>query len=273
MNVSSEIIEITGAEAGPTLAIFAGLHGNETAGVLALQELIPKLKITKGKIFFAYANPPAIAANVRMVNKNMNRCFNDNNDGTEPEDIRARELMAVLDKSDALLDLHMFHDDDGVPFVICEGDAVTIARKFDVDIISTNWDAAEPGATDGYMFRHGKIGICIECGPISKAAEYKEFSIQTVYQFLKHFDMIDGDIAFSTKPKRVVRANHAVHKSSENFALAEGFHNFDKLTAGQTIAVDGEETYIAKNGEYIIFPRYNARVGEEAFILGTESQL
>jgi succinylglutamate desuccinylase len=270
MHVSSEIIEITGDKPGPTLAIFAGLHGNETAGVFALQELIPKLKITRGKIFIAYANPPAIEAGVRMVNKNMNRCFDKDNKGTDPEDIRAKELMTILDKSDALLDLHMFYDDDGVPFVICEDNAVDIAHKFDVDIISTNWDAAEPGAADGYMFRQGKIGICIECGPISKAQEYKDFSIRTIYQFLRHFDMSDDRTEFSIKPKRIVRASHAVRKSSANFKLVEGFRNFDKMKNGQVISVDGKEKYIAKDREYIIFPHYNARIGEEAFIVGTE---
>lgn len=270
MHVSSEIIELTSDQPGPTLAIFAGLHGNETAGVFALQELIPKLKITKGKVFLAYANPPAIEAGVRMVNKNMNRCFDKNNSGTHPEDIRARELMAILDKSDALLDLHMFYDDDGLPFVICEDNAVDIARKFDVDIISTNWDATEPGAADGYMFRQGKIGICIECGPISKAEEYKDFSIQTVYQFLQQFDMIKNRTEFSQKPKRMIRASRTVYKSSEEFKLMEGFRNFDSLAAGQVIAVDGEEKHIANAGECIIFPHYNARVGEEVFIIGTE---
>jgi succinylglutamate desuccinylase len=269
MHVSSEIIEIMGDKPGPTLAIFAGLHGNETAGVFALQELIPKLKITRGKIFIAYANPPAIEAGVRMVNKNMNRCFNKDNKGTDPEDIRAKELMTVLDSSDALLDLHMFYD-DGVPFVICEDNAVDIAHKFDVDIISTNWDTTEPGAADGYMFRQGKIGICIECGPISKAQEYKGFSIRTIYQFLRHFDMSDSRTEFSTKPKRIVRASHMVRKSSANFKLTDGFRNFDKMKNGQIISVDGKERYVAKDGECIIFPHYNARIGEEAFIIGTE---
>lgn len=273
MHVSSEIIEITSNKPGPTLAIFAGLHGNETAGVFALQELIPKLKITRGKIFIAYANPPAIEAGVRMINKNMNRCFDKDNKGTDPEDIRARELMTVLDKCDALLDLHMFYDDDGVPFVICEDNAVDIAGKFDVDIISTNWDTTEPGAADGYMFRLGKIGICIECGPISKAQEYKDFSIRTIYQFLRHFDMSDSLTEFSIKPKRIVRASHMVRKSSVNFKLIDGFRNFDKMKNGQIISVDGEEKYIAHDGECIIFPHYNARIGEEAFIIGTEQNI
>jgi len=267
----SEIVKLEGAKPGPTLAIFAGVHGNETAGVLALQELISNLKISRGTLFLAFANPPAIKANVRMISKNMNRCFMKNNDGTTFEDERARELMSILDGCDALLDLHMFYDDNGSPFVICEDNAFDVAKIFDVDIISTNWTKVEPGGTDGYMFLNNKIGICVECGPISKANEYKAFATKTIYQFLKFYNMTKEEVVYSDKPKRIVKANKAIHKSSDKFTLVDGYRNFDPLKAGQLIASDETQTYIAKTGECIIFPHYAARVGEEAYIIGTES--
>lgn len=268
--IASEIIELDSGKPGAILAIFAGVHGNERAGVYALQELLPTLKPTKGKLFIAFANPPAIADNVRMLNKNLNRCFVKGNNGDTPEDERARELMKVLDRSDALLDLHMFYDDDGQPFVICEDNAVDIAKNFDVDIISTNWTIAEPGATDGYMYESGKIGICVECGPISKAEEYTEFAKTTVYQFLQHFGMSPVEVANSTKPKRFVRAKESVHRNSSDFVLQAGFKNFDNLNEGQIIAMDGDKKYVANKGDCIVFPHYGARVGEEAYILGEE---
>jgi succinylglutamate desuccinylase len=270
MNISSEIVEIASNQPGPTLAIFAGLHGNETAGILALQELIPKLKVTRGKLLLAFANPPAIAANVRSLNKNMNRLFIEGNTGSDPEDERAKELMKALDTCDALLDLHMFHDDAGAPFVICEENALDIARLFDVDVISTNWDKTEPGAADGYMYRQGKIGICVECGPISKAAQYKDLAIRTIFQYLKYFCMTDEKVEYSTKPKRIIKADHTVYKSSEKFVLAKNLHNFEKLEDGQILATDGDKRYIGHSGESIIFPYYQADVGEEAYIIGVD---
>jgi succinylglutamate desuccinylase len=268
--IDSKIIELNSTQPGPTLAVFAGVHGNEMAGVLALEALLPTLDITKGKLYIAFANPPAIAGGVRMVNKNLNRCFVSGNNGSEPEDVRARELMAVLDGCDALLDIHMFYDDNGIPFVICEPDALDLANKFDVGIISTNWTDTEPGATDGYMHVQGKIGICIECGPISKAAEYKNFAIKTIYQFLRYYDMTNEEVVFSTQPKRIIAAQRSIYKTAESFQLAKGFHNFDKLAASQTIAVDANQTYVARAKECIIFPHYGARVGEEAYIIGKD---
>lgn len=269
MDVQSEIITIDSGVDGPHVAIFAGVHGNELAGVYALQNILPTLAITKGKASVVYANPPAIKENVRMQTKNLNRCFYKGNDGDTYEDERARELMALLDTCDALLDLHMFYDEDGAPFVICEQNGVEIAEKMDVEIISTGWTAAEPGATDGYMNEQGKIGICVECGPISKGSEYTEFAENTVYQFLQHFEMIQPCRDDSTIPKKYVMAKKSVHKASETFVLADGYNNFQDLAAGEVIATDGQKNYTAGENECIIFPHYGARVGEEAYIIGS----
>ncbi|HEY4963168.1 MAG TPA: succinylglutamate desuccinylase/aspartoacylase family protein [Candidatus Saccharimonadales bacterium] len=267
---SSDIIEINGKGPGPTLAIFAGVHGNELAGVYALQELIPGLKINIGKLYIVFANPETIEKKVRMINKNLNRCFFEGNSGAEPEDKRARELMTVLDSCDALLDLHMFYDDDGAPFVICEDNAIDLASKLDVGIISTNWTRTEPGGSDGYMYLKGKIGLCVECGPITLANEYTGFAINVIYQFLKYFNMADYPVTFSDIPKRYIRAKETIYKTSNEFKLTSGLHNFDALRPNQLIATKGEQKYLARKGECIIFPHYSARVGEEAYILGQE---
>lgn len=267
MNVTDEIIMIDSGKPGPAVALLAGVHGNERAGVYALQKLLPLLTPTRGTVYAAFANPPAIAANVRMLGKNLNRCFYAGNDGVDPEDIRARELMTMLDACDALLDLHMFYD-DGTPFVICEENGIPIARNFDVPIISTNWDETEPGASDSYMNNTGKVGICIECGPLAKSREMTEFAERTVLQFLKYFDMVSRDVLFATNEKKIVRVYKAVHKTSERFVLEPGLKNFQTVGDGQFLASDDKQKYYASVGDKIIFPHYGARVGEEAYILG-----
>lgn len=266
--IPSKIIKIESSTPGPSVAIFVGVHGNETAGVFALNKILPELEISRGTLYIAYANPPAIEKNVRMLNKNLNRCFFKENLGTDPEDIRARELMKVLDKCDALLDIHMFYDDDGAPFVICEDNALELAVFFDVDTISTNWTVVEPGAADGYMYTNGKIGVCVECGPISKAFEYTSFAERAILQFLKYFAMSNKVVEFSLSKKIIIEAKFAVLKTPHNFELTKGFKNFDKLVAGQLIAKDSNKEFIARHGECIIFPHYEARIGEEAFIIG-----
>lgn len=268
MKVTDKIIEIDSGIEGPTVMILAGVHGNEKAGVYALQRLLPELKLTKGKAYFAYANPLAIEADVRMLAKNLNRCFYANNDGTDWEDERARELMSVMDKCDACLDLHMFYDEDGVPFVICEESCLDLAKIFDVEIISTNWSETEPGGSDDYMYKQGKFGICIECGPISKSKEFASFAEKSVMQFLNFFGMVDVNIKPSIKSKKLIKTYKTVYRQSEDFKLAPGLKNFMELKEGQLILKDGGKEYFAKAGDCIIFPHYNARIKEEAYILG-----
>lgn len=269
--ITDEIITITGPDPGPTVAIFAGVHGNERAGIYALQELIPKLKLTKGTLCLAFANPPAIEANVRFINKNLNRRFFAGNDGKGYEDTRARELMTILDKCDALLDLHMFYSDGNVePFAICEEPSIKVAGAFDLPLIATNFTNVEKGGSDGYMFLRGKVGICVECGPISQSSELKDYAIKTVYQFLQYYNMIQPQTALSDKPKKILKALYAVKKDTETIALEPGFKNFDSLTEGQLIATDGQKQYVAKKNECILFPHYSARVGEELYIIGLQ---
>jgi succinylglutamate desuccinylase len=266
----SDIYKIESGKSGPTVAIFAGVHGNELAGVFALRELLPSISILKGTLYIAFANPKAIKAEVRMLNKNLNRCFYESNAGLQQEDVRARELMTVLDSCEALLDLHMFYDDNGTPFVICEENALEIANLFKVDIISTNWSSIEPGGSDGYMYSKGKIGICVECGPISKAKEYTEFAKLTIFQFLNYFGMTNVKVPPATNLKRLIKAEYAVYKNSADFVLNPGFKNFESLMPGKIIAIENSKQYKANLHECIIFPHYNARLHEEVYIIGKE---
>lgn len=268
MEITDQIFTIDSGKAGPTVMVIAGVHGNERAGVYALQELVPRLELTRGKLFVAFGNPAAINANVRMLTKNLNRCFYAGNNGTDPEDKRARQLMKYMDKAEALLDLHMFYDDDGVPFVICEETCLDMAKFFDVEIISTNWAETEPGGSDDYMYKQGKVGICVECGPISRSKEYTGFAIKTTLQFLKYYGMVKVDIKLSSKTKKIIKTYKTVYRTNQDYRLTPGLKNFQELPEGKLILRDGDKEYFAEAGDCVIFPHYKARIGEEAYVLG-----
>src|SRR3989344_3702592 len=267
---SSQIYKIVANKDGPRVAIFAGMHGNEKAGVWALQELLSHLQPTRGTLYLVFANPPAIEKDVRLFNKNLNRCFFKGNQRKTYEDKRARELMAVLDECEALLDLHAFNDKEGEPFIICEENAFDIATKLDPDIISTNWTEAEPGAADDYMYKSGKVGITLECGPISKSKQFQPLAIKSIRQFLKYFQMLDTDIDFSTSPKRIIKTSYSVIRTSEDYHLKSGMLNFQELKVGEVYGSMDGKNFIAQQGDLIIFPRKDPKIGAEAFIIGHE---
>lgn len=63
-------------EPGPAVLVGAGIHGDEVAGVLALEEVLPKIRVYSGKlIILPRMNPPALQINRRSYNMDMNRVF------------------------------------------------------------------------------------------------------------------------------------------------------------------------------------------------------
>mgnify|MGYP000718108240 CR=1 FL=1 len=69
------VIELVSEEKGSTNMILVGVHGNERCGIDAINELLPTLKIVRGRVLIAYGNPKAIAQNMRYTEANLNRLF------------------------------------------------------------------------------------------------------------------------------------------------------------------------------------------------------
>lgn len=97
------------AEPGPTALIQAGIHGDEVAGVHALQELLEAdaLRPTRGRLLVCpIMNPRAYRARQRAApgGLDLNRCFPGDADAPEWERRLARTFMdLVLDERPALM--------------------------------------------------------------------------------------------------------------------------------------------------------------------------
>ena len=56
----TEWIEYTGSEEGRSIIVEGGIHGDEVAGTLAIETLIPKIKIHSGRVIcLVQMNKPA----------------------------------------------------------------------------------------------------------------------------------------------------------------------------------------------------------------------
>lgn len=258
-----------GSKDGKTLTIFAGVHGNEKVGVNVLEKLINTLEVSAGKVYLVFANPSAIKKNVRQINKNLNRCFIKNNYGSSSEDARARELMKILDESDALIDLHASNNKNSTPFAICEEDIFELVEKFNVPIMSSGWDSIEPGGSDGYMFNCGKPAVCLECGYAGDGSKYEKLAEESVYKFLSFYGAI-GSIDMMDVKKKHIKVYKVITKSSESLKFVKQFSDFENLEEGIIFAHDDKESYVATKDDIIIFPNLTGPIGSEACILGKE---
>ncbi len=262
-----DIVIKTGNRPGKTIAIFAGVHGNEQVGVIALKKIIEEVDIERGKVYFVFANPEAIEKNVREVNANLNRLFIRDENGNTPEHGRAKELMDILDESEALLDLHASNSRKTEPFIICRKEDAEVAGKLSVGIVSHGWDSLVPGSSDAYMSRQDKVGLCVECGSVMETETNLPLTINIIKQFLSLFGAINNQVTLNDLPQRVIQIDKIVTKKTNDFYFVKEFNDFDTLTAGEVFAKDGEIEYIADKNQCIIFPRPNKPIGGDVFIL------
>jgi succinylglutamate desuccinylase len=270
MPMPAGVVQKKSSQPGKTVAIFGGVHGNEGVGVEAVRWAVQNIELTRGTVFLVEANPPAIEANKRAIAKNLNRCFHSGNVGKEYEDRRARELMTILEQCDALLDIHASNNPRATPFIICEDESFPLARTLDFPIVSTGWDNVEPGATDGYMLRAGKIGICVECGYVGDAVHNLPRAQDTIRRFLAHYGLVEEVMPVQHVRQRLIRVHEAAHKRHANTSFTKHFADFESLVAGEVFAHDGDIEYAGKANDCIIFPHADQPIGAEIFILGTD---
>ncbi len=260
-----EATSIVSNRPGPHCIIVVGVHGNEPVGINILPWL-RNLTIESGTVTIIVANPSAVSAGRRYINVNLNRRFGKAHD-EYPEDTLARSIESYLDKADAVLDIHSYNESMDKPFIIANPLAEELATALPVELISTNWHQLSSGATDDYMASRNKPGICLECGSSERPAEYEALAKASVTAFLAAVGNITSHE--SHKPTHthlaIVRAEL---KSEEDFSFVREFQSFDKLEAGAVFAQQGDTTYIAGKNECIVFPRANAAIGDEVFIIG-----
>jgi len=201
-------------EAGPTAIIEAGIHGDEVAGVHALEEMLEDgVRPTRGRlIVIPRMNPAAYRARqrARPGGLDLNRCFPGDAEGEEPEKRLARQYMdLMLDERPALLaTLHestkRHHPD--VPASFGQTVVYGIEEKPDVvDVIVTQMnDALEhpyerwaphcypvpTSSTEVIVDAIGCVGLCIETWMGFEERRRIDMQRQVVRLLLEHFKIL-----------------------------------------------------------------------------------
>lgn len=105
----TEWIEYTGPKEGNSIIVEGGIHGDEVAGTMAIEALIPKIKIHSGRVvWLSQMNKPAYSQTKRFINVDLNKVFPGNTQKKEYEYSLAAELFQwVSDRNvDVVLTLH-----------------------------------------------------------------------------------------------------------------------------------------------------------------------
>jgi len=268
--------------AGAHLLILGGIHGNEICGQEALNTLKTEieqgvLKLLKGCLTLVpRANPWACAADVRYIEKNLNRVIGHPPQPHTYEERIASQIATLIDQCDAMVDLHSVSSGCPEPFVFNDYPNTKndeLSRVLGGHYIVGGWaemfddPTHDDATTQAYAQSVGKVGVLIECGNHTEP-EAVEVAYRAATNAMKHLGLIEGAVV--TPPLKDDVKITGVHVKGRKGTLADPtFYHMQPITKGQHIATydDGEKIYAPADG-YLLLPFHAAKIGDEWFCYG-----
>lgn len=294
---------IVGEQAGPTLIITCGIHGNERAGVLAAKRVLATLERRKGRlkgeILAISGNLAGMRLGVRYQVRDLNRVWTD----ARVADVEARAAKgAMLDAEDHeqleilkevrgaiarargpvhLIDCHSTSA-QGFPFILF-GDTIR-QRKFASAIplpIVMGLEEHLDGVVSAYWSTQGVISMGVEGGQhddpgtidnleaviLLGAESAGLFGAGTIIETSAAFSLCErrrGDLPHVLE----ILSRRAITKDDE-FVMEPGFANLAHVRGNRLLARDKNGEIRAPKDGYIILPLYQGQ-GAEGFFWGRE---
>ncbi len=292
---------VRGETAGPTLVCTGSLHGDEPSGVLALQRILRLLEEhqlpIRGEFVALAGNLSAMVADERYLSDDLNRHWSPDNirraretelETLSDEDRELRELLDALhelfERSGGelhFLDLHT-SSADGQPFV-CIGDTLRnrrFAEKFCVPVI-LGLEEQIDGSLLEYVNNLGYITVGVEGGQhraetsvdhheavvwlaLVSAGLLRESEVPEIDTYRQRLRRVSRDLTGFME----VRHRHPIEPADE-FAMEEGFTNFQHIRAGQLLAHDRVGEVHAAEGGRILLPLYQG-LGSDGFFIARD---
>ncbi len=291
--VSSEGLEVprllgrvSGPRPGALLIAVGGIHGNEPAGVLAIQQVLGLLESrippVHGTFLGLAGNLAALAAGRRFLDRDLNRIWDDPPAGADAE-AREREaleriLRTELERHDGPALVIDCHTSSGPcpPFSLPwpgPGLALKVARTLGAPLI-TGFERHLEGLLLGWVTRHGYPAMAVELGaPVDEAAAVLAEALLRALGALG----ITGPAGPSREtlpgvPEGVPGELEVAHRHrippGASFTMLPGFATFDRVTAGQPLAHQNGELVRSPLDGWILLPKYQPE-GEDGFFVAT----
>ena len=286
-----------GDSAGPLVIGIGGMHGNEPAGALALQQVVKALRAAevpfRGSFVGFAGNRAALARGCRYIDEDFNRAWSRERvlrlrtrrpspDATS-EELEQRDLLASLDAELArrrgpvvCLDLHTTSA-DGTPFVVI-GDTL-LNRRFGFRLrapVVLGLEEQLESTILNHLGEEGHVAVGFEGGQNDSpsAVAIHMAAIRTVLatagciraeDFPLAGDGRDPSEADGVPPVVEVRYHHLIQEG-DDFVMEPGFTNFQPVERGQLLARDRRGPIRAGEPGQILMPLYQGQ-GTDGFFL------
>jgi len=303
--ISSNRIQMvhSGETHGPVIVLFVGIHGNETAGVIAIEnildEYLRKAHELKGTLYTIKGNVKALNQGVRYIDTDLNRLWeifetdrdyshSVNNTGNTPveylESLQIKSTIEeILEKHDQdknqiiFADLHTTSS-ESCAFILLNDTLANrkIARKFPVPQI-LGIEENIHGTILSYINNLGYRAIGFEAGAHT-AKESVRRSEAFIYLLLHHTGLISLEREKIKVIEKEIKAHanvpdtyfevkyHHYINDPANFNMFPGFHNFDKVEKDTPLAYDKGELIKAPVSGRIFMPLYQNK-GNDGFLI------
>ena len=294
----------TGGEKGPLLIVFGGMHGNETAGLKAIDLIFKMLEVEpitnpafryEGRVVGLSGNLEALRQKKRYIDRDLNRCWTDelaeralSGDDSFSELTEMRSILQIIQKEIQtysprklyVLDLHTTSSNGGIFTVVPENpESIRIGEQLQAPVI-TNMTQGLRGTSMQY-FTSDRMGVdtvtlSFESGQHDDPLSVNR-AIAAATNYMKIIGSIEGKhienrhnyllTEYSKELPQLCRLimKHEINPGDQ-FRMVTGFRNFHAVKEGDILAYDKNGAVTAVCDGLILMPLYQQQ-GDEGFFL------
>ncbi len=288
------IKRIKGKHSFPTVVAFGGVHGNESAGVLALEKVVKTIEKDQlhfhGNFYAIKGNLKALDKKVRFIHKDLNRIWTRRNIKHLFDD---QEVFAELEEQRELFQLirDIFSESVGpfyfidlhttssytIPFITISDSLNNrkFSSNFHIPIILGIEEYLE-GPVLTFLNEFGHISLGFEAGQHNESSSVNncEFfiwkslaltgcinkkKVKNYFFLRKRFNYYRSSNFYHITEKHTIEEN-------DSFEMQEGYTNFQPIKKGELLAhSNGHELKASENGK-IFMPLYQ-KLGEDGYFI------
>jgi len=289
---------IQGRQPGPTLVFFGGIHGNEPAGVEALDLVFQKLGDhqldVRGSIYGIRGNLNALKQGKRFLDEDLNRIWHNRHleeleaKATSEQDAEEtemaalhqllREIIATHGEPLYFIDLHTTSSKT-LPFITINDALINrkFARCFPVPIILGIEEYLD-GPLLSFLNEAGYVAIGFESGQHAE-----KDAVQNAASFIWLALLFSGALKPEQLPEssshlqRLASAaggNRSFYEityrhiiaAEDHFEMLPGFRSFGRVSGGTALAIHNGAPVIAERTNILFMPLYQDQ-GEDGYFL------